>query len=217
MIEQGAKNLAERRRLGLGRQSGQIGAGRAHEVLRQVAAVKVMQVLLAILEMVEHLKRRAERIGGCVGVARFAVDVEDVAADRHGGDAAVVEQLVPGRVAALGGVLTEGDEQVCGVAGIDAGFGEAHAKAGSAWRAAVALPEQHRLHMVEARDLVGRLQVGAVADVVGIAGEGVVGVDVAAEVRADDDADGKVLVAAILAGPAFDVGDFGSGGASAHD
>ena len=50
-----------------------------------------MQILLAVLEMVKHLKRRAERIRGCMGVARFAVQVENVAAHRHGGAAAVIE------------------------------------------------------------------------------------------------------------------------------
>ncbi len=67
--------------------------------------------------------------------------------------------------------------------------------------------------MIQPRDLLLGRQHGAVGDIIGVAGEGVVGMNMRTQIRADEDADGEILVAAILAGPALDILD----DASAHD
>ena len=163
----------------------------------------------AVLQVVQHLQRGAERVGGGVGRGRLAVQVEHVAADRHRGQAAVIVQLVPARAAVLRRVLPEGVEQVERVAGGDAGLGQAGAQAGGAGAAAARLASrlaaQHGAHAAEPGHLVGGRERGAVGDVVGVAGEGVVGVDVGAQAGADQrGADREVLVAAVLAGPGLD-------------
>ena len=182
------------------------GAETFHQVLRQVAAVQFGKVLGAVLQVIEHLQRGAERIGWGVRRAILAVHIEHVAPNRHRRGAAIVEQLVPAGVAQLGGILAEGDQQVGGMARIDAGFGQAGAQAGSAGGAGVAAAEQHVFHRVQTGDLVVRGQGVAVGDVVGVAGEGVVGMHMGAQIGADQRrADRKVLVAAILARPGFDI------------
>ena len=207
LVQQAGEHLAQAGRLP---GSGQVlhpRPGGVQQVGGQVAAVQRGQVLGAVLQVVQHLQRGAQRVGRRVGGRVLAVQVQHMAADRHGGQAAVVQQLRPGGVAALRGVLAEGGQQVQRVLRGDAGFGQAGAQAEGAGRSAAGLPEQHRPHPVQPAQLVVRGQHGAVGDVVGVAGEGVEGVDVRAQRRADQGgADREVLVRAVLAGPGLDGG-----------
>ncbi len=63
-----------------------------------------------ILQVVQDLQRGAQRIGGGNGVAAFAVDGQQEAADRRSGAVAVVQQRRPVGIAALRRVLAEGRE-----------------------------------------------------------------------------------------------------------
>jgi hypothetical protein len=83
----------------------------------------------------------------------------------------------------------------------------ADAQGGGGWAAVGALAAQHVLHHVQAGELVGGGQIGAVGDVVGVAGEGVEGVHVRAQAPRDQPgANREILVAAVLAGGRLDRG-----------
>ena len=105
---------------------------------RQIAAVQRGEVLRAVLQMVQHLQRRAQRVRGHVGRAILAVQIEHVPSDRHRRVAAVVIQLVPVRIAQLGRVAPERDQQIERMARRHAGFGQARAQTQRARRAIVA-------------------------------------------------------------------------------
>ena len=77
---------------------------RGERVEREIDAVEAAVILAAILQVVDDLQRRAQRVGGRPGRAVFAVHVEHEAADRHGRVAAIVHELVPVGVAQLGDV-----------------------------------------------------------------------------------------------------------------
>ena len=62
---------------------------------RQIAAVQRGQVLRAVLQMVQHLQRRAQRIRRHVGRAILAVQIEHMAPDRHRRIAAVIVAARP--------------------------------------------------------------------------------------------------------------------------
>ena len=114
-------------------------------------------------------------------------------------------QFVPGRIAALDRVLAERGQQVLGVPGGDPGFRQTVAQQDAAGRAAIGLAEQHGLHPVKARNLVGGVQRRAVGNVVGVTGKGVERVDMRAQRLADQGgADREILVAPVLAGPFLD-------------
>src|SRR5262245_55143351 len=80
---------------------------RLQDIERQVDAVEVAIVLGTVLEMVDHLQRRAKWIG--MGPGRFvlAMHIEYEAPDRHGRVAAIMNELIPARVAALSHVHAE--------------------------------------------------------------------------------------------------------------
>ena len=70
-----------------------------------------------------------EHTGGRrVRLFAFTVQIQHMPADGHGGMAAVIQQLIPGRVAVLGRVLTEGDKQIRGMARRNPCGGEAGAQ-----------------------------------------------------------------------------------------
>ena len=85
-------------------------------------------VLAAILQVVDHLQRRAQRVGGGPGRLVLAVHVEDEAADRRRREPAVIHQLGPIGVAGLAHVEAEGVEQVEGVAGRKAALAQSEAQ-----------------------------------------------------------------------------------------
>ncbi len=85
-------------------------------------------------------------------------------------------------------------------------LGEARPEAGRrGGERVVGLAEQHPLHQIEAAELLLGGEFGVVGDVVGVTGEGVKGMDVAAERAADEEgAHREVLIAAVLARPQLD-------------
>jgi hypothetical protein len=139
-------------------------------------------------------------MGGGGGV----VEVQHVAADGHGTVTAIIHEFGPGRGAGGGGVVAEGVEEVAGVVGGDAGLGEAGAQGEGGGGAFVAAGEEDVFHDAEAGDLVGGGEGWVVGDVVGVAGEGVEGVDVRAEAAGEEDADGEVFLGPVFAGRGFD-------------
>ena len=139
---------------------------RGEEVKRDIDAVEPLVVGAAILEMVDHLERRAKRVGKRPGRGGLAVDVENVAPDRHCRIAAIVDQVVPAGVAKLGHVKPERLEQVERVA-----RGEARLRERPTQRDAdafiVALPEQRGFEAIEPEKLLFPREIGMVGDVVG--------------------------------------------------
>ena len=64
-------------------------------ILRNIDAVDVPVIGAAILQMIDDLQRRAERVVGWPGRAALAMDIEHEAADRHRRIGAIVDQVVP--------------------------------------------------------------------------------------------------------------------------
>ena len=91
-------------------------------------------------------------------VAALAMHVEHEAADRHGGVAAIVHQLVPVAIAQLGDVQAEGLEQVLRVLRRQAAARPAPRAARTPSGSASLLPEQRRLQAVEQLELFARRQ-----------------------------------------------------------
>src|SRR3546814_11947674 len=91
-------------------------------VLRQVDAIERAVVALAVLQVIEDLQGGAERVGGGVVGRMLAVQVEQVAADGIGREAAVAQELAPVRVAPLHRILLDGGDEVAAAPGRDAGF-----------------------------------------------------------------------------------------------
>jgi hypothetical protein len=132
--------------------------------------------------------------------------VEDVAADRHGREAAIADEFVPVGIASLGRVEAEGGEEVLGVSRREKTLVEHGAEAIGGELRAVA--EERRFQAVEQRELLVGLQRRVVGDVVGGADELVEGEDRRAVARADEvRGDGKVLVAMGLARAGLSGGD----------
>ncbi len=115
-VEQPVDHAPQPRRRRRKQDFGDVAPLGGEHVPRQIAAVERAQVLLQILQMVQHLERGAERVGGWMGLPALAMQGEHHSSDRVGGEAAVLRELVPARIAALGRVLAEGDEQVGRVA-----------------------------------------------------------------------------------------------------
>ena len=74
-------------------------AGGLHRVLRDVDAVEVAIVFAAVLDVIDDLQRRAQGVRRGPGGLALAVHVEHEAADRHRRVGAIVNELVPVRVA----------------------------------------------------------------------------------------------------------------------
>src|SRR5262249_20596860 len=85
---------------------------RRQDIERQVDAVEIAIILGAVLHMIEDLERRTERIGIGPRRAVLAVHIEHKAPDRHGGIAAIMHELIPIRVAALGDVGAKSGEEI---------------------------------------------------------------------------------------------------------
>ena len=77
-----------------------------------VDPVEIAIIVPAVLQMIDDLQRRAERVRGGVAGVRFAVEIEQEAPDRVGRIETIAEQVLPIVVAILDGVLLEGLEQV---------------------------------------------------------------------------------------------------------
>ena len=105
-------HLLQRRRGAIRAQGLDRNARRVQGVPRHIDPVDLVVVLAAVLQVVDHLQRRAQGVIGRPGRARLAVHIQHEPPDRHGRIAAIVHQLVPAGVACLGHVAAEGFEQV---------------------------------------------------------------------------------------------------------
>ena len=88
---------------------------RGERVLRNIDAVEIAIVVLAVLQMIDDLQRGAQRVVGRPDRAALAMDVADEAADRHGRERAIRDQIVPVAIAQLGDVELERGDQILGV------------------------------------------------------------------------------------------------------
>ena len=141
-----------------------------------VHAVELAVVLGAVLKMVDHLQRIAQRVVERPQRRRFAMQVEDEPADRRRRIAAVVHQLSPIRIASLGDVAAEGFQEIERVAVGQAPRLQSYAQP-FAFGAGACLAAQARLQAFELGQLPlwrGGLVVG---DIVGRAREAVEGED----------------------------------------
>ncbi len=136
--------------------------------------------------MVQDLQRVAERIGEFPGIAGFAMKIEHMASDGGRRVAAILQEIVPVAVAALGRVLGEGPEHVMAMPRRHADLVQAlpHGKGGGRFRARRAVEDG--AHASEAFHLLLRRKRRVVGDVVGLAGEAVEGVHMRAELAADE-------------------------------
>ena len=166
----------------------------------QVDAVDLAEVLAAVLEVVDHLQRGAQRVVGGPGRgAVLAVDVEHVAPDRHRRDAAVVDQHVPIGIAVDRDVARESIEEVVRVDRIEAVRGHDFAQRQRLGRAERVAVEPLAHPAKQAEFLLGRGG-GVIGDVVGGAGEAVERHDRGAVRGLEQEArDREVLVAVALA------------------
>ncbi len=96
----------------------------AKRVQRNVDAVEIAIVLAAVLQMIDDLQRRAQRIVGRPDRAALAMHVADEAADRHRRECAIADQIVPVAVAQLGDVEPECGEQILRVLRRQVALGE---------------------------------------------------------------------------------------------
>ena len=93
-------------------------------VLRQVHTVEAAIVLRAILKVVDHLQRGAQRVGGRPNRLVLIVDVKNEPADRHRREAAVIHQFRPICVATFPRIKTKGVKEIEGVPRAESPFAQ---------------------------------------------------------------------------------------------
>ena len=96
-------------------EKGPLPARLVHPGHRQVDAVEGGAILHEVLEVVEDLQRRAQRVRRGVRARRLAVEAQQEAAHRVGRAAAIVDELRPVGVARFHRVLPEGVDQRAGL------------------------------------------------------------------------------------------------------
>ena len=145
-------------------------AAGGERILRNVDAVEIAVVLLAILQMIDDLQCGAQRVVGRPAIAAFAVDVADEAADRHRRQRAIADQIVPIAIAQFCDVEPERGEQILRVLRRKVMRGELGAKPHRD-RVAVVLAGKPGIEAIEQLEFFGRRQRRVVGDVVGRAHE----------------------------------------------
>ena len=169
-------------------------AVRGEKIERDIDAVEIAVVGLAILQMIDDLQRRAQRIVGRPGAAALAVHVEHEAADRHRRQRTITDQIVPVAIAQLGHIELESGEQILCVPRRQRALGERRAQTHRRHILAV-LADEARAEPVEEPKLLFRRKRRMVGDVVGGANEIVECQNRAAMARMDEKRrDRKVLV-----------------------
>ena len=122
-----ARSWMQRRSAGDARRRAKLldaGARRRKRIERDIDAVEVAEVLAAVLQVIDDLQCGAERIVRRPGGAALAMHIEHEAADRHRRVAAIMNEIVPVRVAQLGHVHAERGEQILRVARRKPALGE---------------------------------------------------------------------------------------------
>ena len=187
-------------------------AGLGHPVAGQIDPIEVAVVVLAVLQMVEHLQGAAKAVRGGVARRVLAVQVQEIASHRVGRLLAISQKIGPVVVTQLGRVALEGGDDVDAVPRRDAGLQQALADPVGRGQGGIVghLAEHGLLEAIEPRDLVFGFQVGVVGDVVDGAGEGVELGDVRAQRgRQEERAHLEVLVVGSLAGGRLNPADAG--------
>ncbi len=146
------------------------GAASGERILRNVDPVEIAIVLLAILQVIDDLQGGAQRIIGRPAIAAFAVDIADETADRHGGERAIGDQIVPIAIAQFGDVELERGEQILGVLRRKVMRSQLGAQPHRD-RVAVILAGEPPIETVEQCQFLGRRQRRVVGDVVRCAHE----------------------------------------------
>ena len=154
--------------------------------------------------MVQHLQGRAQRIGGRPGVATLTVKIKQLPSDRRGRVAAIRYQIVPVVIAQFRRIQAKGAQHVVRNAArwrfLVSGIGSGGIAVAVVRESGPGAPPGSYGHAVEPADF-GRPPAarGVVGDVVGAAGKAVEGVDVRAQIAADQKrADREILAAAPL-------------------
>ncbi len=146
------------------------GAARGQRVLRNIDAVEILVVFLAILQMIDDLQRRAQRVVCRPHRTAFAVHVADETADRHRRQRAIADQIVPVLIAQLGDVELERGDEILRVLGREIALGKRRAQPRRD-RIFGTAAEEARFEAIEQRELFRRRQRRVVGDVVGGADE----------------------------------------------
>src|SRR5207253_4935732 len=92
---------------------------------RQVNAIQPPAIVHAILQVIEHLQRRAKGVGSRPGGTAFTVQVEQLAPDWGSRVAAITDQIVPVAITQLDRVEPERVQNVMAVLSGHAGLKEA--------------------------------------------------------------------------------------------
>jgi len=153
---------------------GAVGPGEWH-----VHTVAQALVLGDVLHVVEYLKGGAQGVRRLGGAARLAVQVEEEPPHRRGGGAAIAHQFVPVGGAVAFRIAAEGGQQGACVPGLHAAFGQHGAqlhRRGGIHRPVVGrFAAQRGVQRIQRRKLGLGGEIGRVGDIVGEAGETVIG------------------------------------------
>ena len=166
-----AKERQQARRRAKVQQGGDVRPMRRQYIERQIDTVELAVVLGAVLQMIDHLKGRAQRIGIGPGRPVLAMKIEHESPDRHGGVAAIMHQLVPIRVAALGDVARKAVRRSSGWVGASPLSASTRRSGSAAWRCPTCRAES--ASEASSRQLAAFRQGRVIGDVVGGAREAV--------------------------------------------
>ncbi len=155
----------------------------------------------AILEMIQHLQRAAQRIDGRPGVVALAMEIEELPPDRRGRVAAVMHQIGPIRRSAAWSRPCGRREGCRGNAGRSCrSRAGSRACATAAGESSPGAPSSTASMRSSRRTFSSADERGIVGDIVGSAREAIEGMDMHAQIAANEErADGKILVALALA------------------
>ena len=87
---------------------------------RQINPIQLAKIVLAVLQMVQHLKRITERIGEVMEDRTLPMKVEKEAADRRCRAGAIVHEIRPVPITTFLRILFEGGQEIEGMAVADA-------------------------------------------------------------------------------------------------
>ena len=157
--------------------------------------------------MVEHLQRRAQRIGGRPRLAALTVKIKQLPSDRRGRVAAIRHQIVPVVIAQFCRIQAKGVQHVVAVLGGCSRLRQALTHPYRGRRIAPRCAVEDCRHAIKTTNLIGGAQRGVVGDIVGVSGKPVKGVYMRPQVAADQPgAYRKIFCAAPFARRRLDAG-----------